>query len=225
MDQPIPRRPRPICECGRCRPCQDRQYAAANVTNNTARPPVSTERRPVSSGPVTITAANGDVLAVLPALSAAKLRRLTRDRPPISPSLRARVLRRDRGACRYCGDDSGPFELDHVIPVAHGGPTRIHNLVTACRTCNSIKGANRWVPRPLDGSSWHPTEDQQRCVRRRALIEQATTKGHTVRVVPRRRRGAALWCSCSCGANAGRLLVASMAAEWRERHLLEESQP
>lgn len=224
MSQPIPRRPRPICQCGHCRPCQDRQYAVANPANNTARPPESTARRAVSSGPVTITAANGDVLAVLPALTAAKLRRITHDRPSISPTLRAKVLRRDRGACRYCGNDSGPFELDHVLPVAHGGATRAHNLVTACRPCNSAKGTSRWVPRPLDGSPWQPSEDQRRRTARRAHVDRARQGGHIVRVVPRRRRGSGLWCSCSCGVSAGRLLSTAGAAAWRERHLLDESQ-
>jgi 5-methylcytosine-specific restriction endonuclease McrA len=68
---------------------------------------------------------------------------------PIPDWLRQRVLRRDHGACRYCGKTDGPFHLDHVLPVAHGGRTNLRNLVTACSTCNLRKGTQHWVPTPL----------------------------------------------------------------------------
>jgi 5-methylcytosine-specific restriction endonuclease McrA len=63
--------------------------------------------------------------------------------------MRAKVAKRDRGTCRYCGTVDGPFEIDHVVPIALGGSNRIGNLVLACRACNAKKNANVWKPRPL----------------------------------------------------------------------------
>ena len=56
-------------------------------------------------------------------------------REPISAALRAAVLKRDNFTCRYCGSGADTpgirFEIDHLVPVAQGGPTVIDNLVTA----------------------------------------------------------------------------------------------
>ena len=62
--------------------------------------------------------------------------------------LRLRVLARDGYVCHYCGiktnaradqnDDTYP-NLDHVIPLAHGGPTIWLNLRCSCRACNLRK--------------------------------------------------------------------------------------
>lgn len=38
--------------------------------------------------------------------------------------------------------DRRTFEIDHVIPLCHGGPTRAANLCLACFFCNSFKGPN-----------------------------------------------------------------------------------
>jgi 5-methylcytosine-specific restriction endonuclease McrA len=41
------------------------------------------------------------------------------------------------GLCAYC---CGPSEvIDHVHPIARGGPNRLANLVPACRFCNQSK--------------------------------------------------------------------------------------
>lgn len=45
-----------------------------------------------------------------------------------------RILGRD---CHYCGDHAN--EVDHIVPVARGGATRLRNLVPACKSCNSSK--------------------------------------------------------------------------------------
>lgn len=42
--------------------------------------------------------------------------------------------------CVYCGAD-GPLSLDHLIPRLRGGADAADNLVPACRSCNSAKGA------------------------------------------------------------------------------------
>ncbi len=61
-------------------------------------------------------------------------------------SLVAAVRRRAGGLCEYCRlPDTlhpGAFELEHVIPKQHGGPTTLSNLVYACLHCNRHKGPN-----------------------------------------------------------------------------------
>lgn len=58
------------------------------------------------------------------------------------PQRRLVILARDRSACVYCtaplSEDS--FVLDHLVPVAKGGTTKRHNLVTACEACNRRRG-------------------------------------------------------------------------------------
>lgn len=44
------------------------------------------------------------------------------------------------GLCAYCGGTEN-LSLDHLIPSLQGGQDAADNLVTACRTCNSSKGA------------------------------------------------------------------------------------
>lgn len=41
--------------------------------------------------------------------------------------------------CVYCGVD-GALSIDHIVPRAAGGGHEAHNLVRACRPCNSSKG-------------------------------------------------------------------------------------
>jgi hypothetical protein len=49
-------------------------------------------------------------------------------------------------ACEYCRlpDDfhPGPFEVEHVIPQQHGGPSALGNLAYACLHRNRHKGPN-----------------------------------------------------------------------------------
>lgn len=49
--------------------------------------------------------------------------------------------------CAYCRG-TGALSLDHVVPLSRGGATTLRNVVPACRTCNSRKGARRWVDVP-----------------------------------------------------------------------------
>lgn len=65
------------------------------------------------------------------------------NRTPVSRRLRYEVLRRDNHACRYCGATApdAPLTVDHVVPVALGGPSTPENLVTACRDCNAGKSS------------------------------------------------------------------------------------
>lgn len=43
-------------------------------------------------------------------------------------------------SCFYCGA-SGRMTIDHVVPLARGGKHEADNLVPACQSCNSSKGA------------------------------------------------------------------------------------
>lgn len=61
-------------------------------------------------------------------------------------SLVSAVRERAAGACEYCqlADSShpGPFEIEHVIPIQHGGPATMSNLAFSCLHCNRHKGPN-----------------------------------------------------------------------------------
>lgn len=59
-------------------------------------------------------------------------------------NVRIRVFERDGYRCVYCGAtaQTATLEIDHVIPLAHGGSSDSTNLVTACRDCNNGKRAS-----------------------------------------------------------------------------------
>ncbi len=65
----------------------------------------------------------------------------TGKRRAMNNSLRYDVMRRDRFKCVFCGkspssDNNCLLEIDHKIPVAHGGNNFIENLQTLCKECN-----------------------------------------------------------------------------------------
>ena len=64
---------------------------------------------------------------------------IVQDRPPAFT--RFNVFLRDGFACVYCGVE-GREELtfDHLIPRSRGGRTTWANIVTACSSCNLLKG-------------------------------------------------------------------------------------
>ena len=55
---------------------------------------------------------------------------------------RFNVFLRDKFICQYCHKSFKVEELtfDHVIPRSHGGKTIWTNVVTSCRSCNTLKG-------------------------------------------------------------------------------------
>lgn len=57
---------------------------------------------------------------------------------------RFNVFLRDRFSCQYCSRQFSPSDLtfDHVIPRSRGGRTSWGNVVTACQTCNLVKGSH-----------------------------------------------------------------------------------
>lgn len=61
-------------------------------------------------------------------------------RKALNVAKRLSVYDRDGYKCVYCGSRSR-LTLDHVTPHSAGGSDEVGNLVTACRDCNSRKGA------------------------------------------------------------------------------------
>ena len=55
------------------------------------------------------------------------------------------VFTRDNYRCAYCGNvfDAPELTVDHVQPRVRSGDRSGGNLVTACRSCNTRKGAHR----------------------------------------------------------------------------------
>lgn len=70
---------------------------------------------------------------------------------PLTREEGIRILMRDHFRCQYCGlDGAASFEnglmmtVDFVIPRALKGKKDPHNLVSACRPCNVLKGRHRF---------------------------------------------------------------------------------
>lgn len=59
-------------------------------------------------------------------------------------AVRFRVLARDGFKCVYCGRAASEvaLEVDHRVPLAHGGSNDESNLCAACRDCNLGKNAS-----------------------------------------------------------------------------------
>jgi 5-methylcytosine-specific restriction endonuclease McrA len=53
--------------------------------------------------------------------------------------LRDMAFARDGYRCTYCGDEAGPFEIDHIVPRIKGGENILENVTVACRRCNRSK--------------------------------------------------------------------------------------
>ena len=62
-----------------------------------------------------------------------------RPRPRIKLT-RHEVFRRDNYTCQYCGRRINNPTIDHVVPRHLGGMNIWTNVVTACTSCNHIKG-------------------------------------------------------------------------------------
>ena len=51
---------------------------------------------------------------------------------------KSKLLAITSGNCVYCGSKDN-LEIDHIIPISHGGKGTDDNLVSACRDCNTSK--------------------------------------------------------------------------------------
>lgn len=70
-------------------------------------------------------------------LGKALVRKTTRQ---ISQAVSWNCYKRDRYRCRYCGTDSVPLTVDHLVLWEEGGPSTEGNLLTSCKKCNQIRG-------------------------------------------------------------------------------------
>jgi hypothetical protein len=72
-------------------------------------------------------------------------------------SYRAEIARRARYCCEYCGypeaASSTPLEIDHIVPEAKGGRTRLDNLALCCRSCNLHKHVKTEAVDPVTGET------------------------------------------------------------------------
>ena len=59
-------------------------------------------------------------------------------RDPVLFGLRLAILKQAKYLCHYCGGKA--YQIDHKIPVKHGGAHVLENLVPCCRNCNYLKG-------------------------------------------------------------------------------------
>lgn len=78
---------------------------------------------------------------------------MKRIRRKISTKLAAEIKRQARYRCGYCLSSETllgmVLEIEHLIPLAAGGLTRIENLWLSCRRCNGFKGAQVAALDPL----------------------------------------------------------------------------
>lgn len=69
----------------------------------------------------------------------------------IDQAISWKVFRRDGFMCQYCGTDSVPLTVDHLICWEEGGPSIEDNLLTACKKCNKIRSNtpyDKWLQHP-----------------------------------------------------------------------------
>ena len=53
---------------------------------------------------------------------------------------RKNIFKRDNYQCQYCKKSNVPLTVDHILPKQKGGSDSWENLVSACNSCNLIKG-------------------------------------------------------------------------------------
>lgn len=75
----------------------------------------------------------------------------------VSAESRRLIREQAGGCCEFCriaeGDRLVKFQIDHIIPVKHGGTDIIDNLCLACLECNSYKGPNVAALDPHTGAA------------------------------------------------------------------------
>lgn len=75
----------------------------------------------------------------------------------ISSSQRQQIRSRADNCCEYCriaqANLIAKFQIDHIIPIKHGGLDDLDNLCLACLDCNGYKGPNVAALDPLTGNA------------------------------------------------------------------------
>lgn len=81
--------------------------------------------------------------------------------------LKIQVRRRAHFCCEYCQFPERfaelRFQVDHIVPQQHGGPTVSANLAWSCLRCNKHKGPNLSGIDPATGQVvrlFHPRNDR-----------------------------------------------------------------
>ena len=76
-------------------------------------------------------------------------------RPHVTQALRGRVIAAAKERCDYCLTSQSftamPLHVEHIIPIAVGGPTTEENLWLACPLCNGYKGNQTHGTDPENG--------------------------------------------------------------------------
>ena len=107
-----------------------------------------------------------------------------------------REIRRLSGACcEYCllgeNDRSIGFQIDHIVPVKHGGEDRNDNLCLACAECNGYKGPNVAALDPQTDEATKPYHPRQQAwnahfvVKADGQIAGLTSEGRATIIVMR----------------------------------------
>lgn len=60
-------------------------------------------------------------------------------RKKFTPAAKAAIVEAQGGRCTLCQCEGGPWEYDHVIPLALGGQDIVENLEAVCQPCHRIK--------------------------------------------------------------------------------------
>lgn len=109
-----------------------------------------------------------------------------------TPSKRA-VFVRDQFSCQYCAArvSMKTGTRDHVMPLSRGGLDTLGNVVTACRFCNTRKGARTpdEADMPLRSRPRALTDDEKVQV----LLRTVRAKERNTWMACLRRMGIALW--------------------------------
>lgn len=84
----------------------------------------------------------------------------------VSTALKREVAERARYCCEYCVSQlrfsPDPFSVEHIVPLAQGGSSKLRNLALACQGCNSHKYTATEAIDPASGlyvSLFHPRRD------------------------------------------------------------------
>ncbi|MHC4100021.1 MAG: AAA family ATPase [Planctomycetota bacterium] len=120
------------------RPADSAYAVVVRTATDDEEATVETEDGPVPIDPVTAEMIACDAGVIDPELDDHEADRR------VSPSVRRRVLARDRHRCRHCGSPHR-LHLHHVIPWSKGGRSRMKNLITLCRTCHALVHAGLLV--------------------------------------------------------------------------------
>ncbi|NMD69602.1 HNH endonuclease [Bacillus sp. DNRA2] len=76
-----------------------------------------------------------------------------------------------QGECSYCGNVTEDYHMEHIVPLAKGGPNTFSNITVACRSCNSSKSSH-------DLLQWRDFEEVGEVIEK-----MATRKGVSIKSV------------------------------------------